>query len=254
MQIGDNHNLFDWTYVDNVAHAHLLAADRLLLPEKEQYDANNLGFEHLSAKVGDGKDERFREPPTSVDRPSPPGVTDFAAATPTQETQVVEGGWGLDERPITRNKFDPLFHLQFPTEPCDLNPTPLVEGANLARDHLSVAGEVFFITNGQPIPFWDFPRALWKGVGRNVPPSAVWLLSKPVGNTLAVLSEWGSWLVGKTPLFTRFKVAFTASARYYNIEKARRVLAYEPIVSLEDGIDRSVKWWKETHPEDVVKA
>lgn len=28
-QIGDNNNLFDWTYVENVAHAHLLAADKL---------------------------------------------------------------------------------------------------------------------------------------------------------------------------------------------------------------------------------
>lgn len=28
-QIGDNQNLFDWTYVENVAHAHILAADRL---------------------------------------------------------------------------------------------------------------------------------------------------------------------------------------------------------------------------------
>lgn len=29
MQIGDNTNLFDWTYIENAAYAHLLAADRL---------------------------------------------------------------------------------------------------------------------------------------------------------------------------------------------------------------------------------
>lgn len=28
-QIGDNHNLVDWTYVENAAHAHLLASDKL---------------------------------------------------------------------------------------------------------------------------------------------------------------------------------------------------------------------------------
>jgi sterol-4alpha-carboxylate 3-dehydrogenase (decarboxylating) len=33
-QVGDNTNLWDFTYVDNVAHAHLLAAENLLTPEK----------------------------------------------------------------------------------------------------------------------------------------------------------------------------------------------------------------------------
>ena len=31
-QIGDNTNLFDITYVDNIVHAHLLAADKLVPP------------------------------------------------------------------------------------------------------------------------------------------------------------------------------------------------------------------------------
>jgi len=31
-QIGDNTNIFDWTYVGNVARAHLLAADKLETP------------------------------------------------------------------------------------------------------------------------------------------------------------------------------------------------------------------------------
>lgn len=29
VMIGDNDNLFDMTYVDNAAHAHILAADKL---------------------------------------------------------------------------------------------------------------------------------------------------------------------------------------------------------------------------------
>lgn len=28
-QIGNGKNLFDWTYVENVAHAHAIAADKL---------------------------------------------------------------------------------------------------------------------------------------------------------------------------------------------------------------------------------
>ncbi|CDK28631.1 unnamed protein product [Kuraishia capsulata CBS 1993] len=34
-QIGDNNNLFDWTYAGNVADAHILAAQKLLSPDPE---------------------------------------------------------------------------------------------------------------------------------------------------------------------------------------------------------------------------
>jgi len=34
-QVGDNSNLWDFTYVDNVAYAHILAAENLLAPEKD---------------------------------------------------------------------------------------------------------------------------------------------------------------------------------------------------------------------------
>lgn len=36
-------------------------------------------------------------------------------------------------------------------------------------------------------------------------------------------------------------VAITSSNRWFNIEKARRVLGYEPQVGLEEGIKRGVK-------------
>ena len=32
-QVGDNSNLWDFTYVDNIAHAHVLAAENLITPE-----------------------------------------------------------------------------------------------------------------------------------------------------------------------------------------------------------------------------
>lgn len=67
-QLGDNCNLWDFTYVDNIAYAHVLAAENLLTP------ADKL-------KNGSG------------------------------------------------------------------------------------AGEAFMITNGQPVYFWDFARAVWAGFG-----------------------------------------------------------------------------------------
>lgn len=67
-QVGDNANLWDFTYVDNVAYAHILAAENLVTPRE---------------KLQNG----------------------------------------------------------------------------------SAAGEPFFITNGQPVYFWDFARGVWASFG-----------------------------------------------------------------------------------------
>jgi len=48
-------------------------------------------------------------------------------------------------------------------------------------------------------------------------------------------------------MFTRFRVAFSCGVRWLNIEKARRVLGYEPQVGLEEGIKRMISWWKQEH-------
>src|SRR5436853_4917023 len=76
-QIGSNDNLFDFTYVQNIAHGHLLAVNALLKTYK-----------------------------------------------------------------------------MLPTVP-----------PNSER----VDGEAFVITNGQPVYFWDFPRAVWREAGDTLP-------------------------------------------------------------------------------------
>ncbi len=87
-QLGSNENLFDFTYVLNVAHAHLLASFALLQTSK------------------------------------------------------------------------------LPTSPLDYE---------------KVDGEAFFITNDQPVYFWDFARAVWKAAGSEKGTEHMWTMSKDVG-------------------------------------------------------------------------
>lgn len=249
-QIGDNQNLFDWTYVDNVVHAHLLAADKL---DQPGYPADKLGEIMISSKVlADDQLEKERDVPTSEARDDTPAPsTDYARKLPTTlspETLQHE----LNIRPVIRNKYDQFFHMMNPDVVSPGN--PLGEQFKLVEDSIPVAGEAFFITNGQPIPFWDFPRALWAGLGHVMPEEKVWKISKDWGLSLAGWAETFSWLTGRESQFTRYKVTYSASSRYYNIEKARRALGYQPIVSVEEGIRRSVEWWKSEHPEDVVST
>jgi len=62
---------------------------------------------------------------------------------------------------------------------------------------------------------------------------------------LAWAAEWYAWLVRKEPGFTRFRVNYATSQRYFNIKKAKALLGYQPLYSLHDGLEKSVKWFKE---------
>ena len=72
---------------------------------------------------------------------------------------------------------------------------------------------------------------------------AYFKLPKDIGLVLASLAEFWGWLVGKEVTFTRFRVTFSCATRWYNIDKARRVLGYEPDVGMKEGLERTMQVW-----------
>lgn len=214
IQIGDNTNLFDWTYVTNVAKAHLLAADRLTDPRT--------GLKELKEKPLPPSDLSipYRRLPTSNARPVGPSVDPPANAKELEE--AFRHGEPYEPRPVVRHRFDQLND-------------GVIERTE--SDPLRVDGQAFFITNGEPIYFWDFMRAVWHEMGDPLDRS-IFRLPKSLGTVLATLAEGWSWVVGKEPTFTRFRVTFTCASRWHNIDKARLVLGYEPDVSVVDGVKK----------------
>ena len=113
-------------------------------------------------------------------------------------------------------------------------------------DHERVDGEAFFVTNAQPIYFWDFARMVWKAAGDKTTPEQIWTIDKAVGLQLATIIEWLFWFAGgRTPNLTRQKVQFSCMARFYCVDKARKLFGYEPKWGLEEAVERSVKWFQE---------
>lgn len=149
-QVGDNNNIFDFTYVENVAHAHLLAVTALY------------------------------------------------------ET-----------------------HKILPTVPLDTE---------------RVDGEAFFVTNCEPVYFWDFARAVWHEAGDRLPLKSVWHLGADFAWTIGTILEYAFWVLGKTPNLTRAQVRYSSMNKYHSISKARQRLGYEPIVHLDEGIKRGVRY------------
>ncbi|KAG6363331.1 hypothetical protein INS49_008428 [Diaporthe citri] len=159
-QLGDNNNLFDFTYVENVAYGHILALRALLV-------------------------------------------------TYASKTQ------------------------------------PL--------DHEKVDGEVFIITNDSPTYFWDFCRVIWNAAGSPHGKEHVWVIPKELGLVIGLLSETFFAIIRKPPTFTRQRCVYSCMTRYFCIDKAKRRLGYRPLVPLEEGLRRSVKWTLEQEALGNIK-
>jgi len=124
----------------------------------------------------------------------------------------------------------------------------------LAADKLdsdAVAGQVFFITNGQPIPSWNFGRAVWRELGDDDSKKII-KIPRGIAMVLASVSEVWAWITGGSTEFNRFAVRYATAVQWYDIQKARKVLGYEPEVSVDEGIKRMVKWWKRKQAGSVL--
>jgi nucleoside-diphosphate-sugar epimerase len=109
-----------------------------------------------------------------------------------------------------------------------------VEGLLLAAER-GRPGEIYFVTDGEPVVFREFLSELIRSQGLEPPTRSVpgWL-----AGALAPLAE-GAWRVlplkGEPPL-TRFAYWVSAQECTIDISKARRELGYEPPVSIEEGL------------------
>jgi sterol-4alpha-carboxylate 3-dehydrogenase (decarboxylating) len=161
IQIGNNTNLFDFTYVGNVAHSHLLAAHMLLA--------------------------------------------------------------------TARSPVAPL-------------------------DHEKVDGEAFLVTNDAPVYFWDFARAVWKAAGHDGNGKPGFTMSKELASVAGVGSEIAYSILRKPAVFTKQRAVMSSMTRFFNINKAKTVLGYEPIWTLQQGVDRGVAWYLEQKKQPIAEV
>ncbi|MBO6940669.1 MAG: NAD-dependent epimerase/dehydratase family protein [Deltaproteobacteria bacterium] len=120
----------------------------------------------------------------------------------------------------------------------------LVDALLAAGDRLelgsAVAGNAYFITNGEPMPFWEFVRRVLERLG--LPPLRGRIPHQLV-YAIAAVKEGIDTLRGGTISpedgLTRFAIRYMCTHHYFSIDKARRDLGYDPAVSIDEGIERT---------------
>ena len=100
-----------------------------------------------------------------------------------------------------------------------------------------VAGKVYFISQGEPVPMWDMVNRLLAAAG-----------APPVTRSVPLwLAMWLAWVFetahrlarnAEEPRLTRFVVREMSTAHWFDISAARRDLGYAPRISIAEGLEQ----------------
>ncbi|MBC2600383.1 NAD-dependent epimerase/dehydratase family protein [Puniceicoccus vermicola] len=98
-------------------------------------------------------------------------------------------------------------------------------------------GRAYFLTQDEPVALWPFVNRVLEATGRAP-------VRKKISLKLALLAGTvceGIWKIGRLggePPMTRFVAKELATDHWFSSAGAREVLGYEPVVSMEEGVER----------------
>ena len=100
-----------------------------------------------------------------------------------------------------------------------------------------VAGKAYFLSQGEPVPLWDFVNRVLAAadlppVTRSVPVGLAYAAGAALEGVYRLLR-----LRGEPPM-TRFVARQLSTAHWFDLSAARRDLGYSPAVSTEEGLRR----------------
>jgi dihydroflavonol-4-reductase len=118
----------------------------------------------------------------------------------------------------------------------------LVEGYLLALEHPAAAGEAFILAGPRYVSQRELAETIARHTGGRllpfrVPAAPLWLL--------AAACEALCVPLGIEPPLYRRRVGFWTKSRAFSIAKAQRLLGYAPRVDIDEGVARTVAWYRE---------
>lgn len=112
-----------------------------------------------------------------------------------------------------------------------------------AESPKSTLGKKYNITNGEPVLLWDMIRRVAEALGYPPPRGHI---SYRIADVAAGLLEMLYRLHPSQPEppLTRYSVSVIAHSATLDISAARRDLGYNPRISVQEGFEKFIDWWK----------
>lgn len=127
-----------------------------------------------------------------------------------------------------------LYHMTFIDD--------LVDGMLLASHKQEALGEVFTIAGERYTTIEELVDQVAKALGKRV---RHWHLPLAPVYMASAVCEGICTRIGVAPPIYRRRVEFFELDRAFSIEKAKKLLGYQPKVGLQEGLDRTARWYRE---------
>ncbi|KAF5609108.1 C-3 sterol dehydrogenase (C-4 decarboxylase) [Fusarium subglutinans] len=106
-------------------------------------------------------------------------------------------------------------------------------------------GQVFFISDGRPQKFFDFSRKLYAAAEYPVALEEVTKIPFFMMQAMASTAEWVYWIMTLgyiKPGMRRTAIDHLDSGCCWSLDKAKRVLGYEPVADQDEAIKKTMEW------------
>ncbi|KAL3344220.1 hypothetical protein AABB24_023583 [Solanum stoloniferum] len=116
------------------------------------------------------------------------------------------------------------------------------------------SGQAYFVTNMEPIKFWEFVALILEGLGYErprikIPASVMMPIAQLVELTYKLLAAYGM----KVPQLTPSRIRLLSRSRTFCCSKANDRLGYTPIVPLQEGLRRTIESYPHLRAEQRLK-
>jgi len=118
--------------------------------------------------------------------------------------------------------------------------------ADKLKAHPQLSGNIYFITQDEPISAWGMINAILKAAGHGpvkgrIPFRVAWLIGAVLEFIYKKLGLSGE------PQMTRFLAEAVATSHWFDISAAKKDLGYRPKVTTEEGLKSLEAWLKSQH-------
>jgi nucleoside-diphosphate-sugar epimerase len=116
-----------------------------------------------------------------------------------------------------------------------------VLAADRLKENPGLSGNIYFISQGEPVRLWDMVNAILKAA--NLPPVRR-SISVRTAIRMGAALEWiySTFHLPGEPRLTRFTARELSTSHWFDIQSAIRDLGYTPRISTEEGLIRLEHW------------